>query len=78
VQRSSESIGLFICTTAPDGLVIFAAIRRAALLKSYRDASFRVVPRTLWNAPYVMTSLTGILEPQAAADNDSDHHNDCE
>jgi hypothetical protein len=67
----------FYLHNSSDDLAIFAAIHRAALLKSYRDASFRVVPRALWHAPCVMTSLTGLLESQTATDNESDHHNDC-
>ena len=62
-----------------------AAIRPAALhglptaiLKSYRGGSFRVVPRTLRHTPCVMTSLTGLLESQTAADNESNHDNDSE
>jgi hypothetical protein len=56
---------------------MFAAIRRAALLKSCRGASFGVVPRALRQAPCVMTSLTGLLDCLTGKDNESNHHNDC-
>ena len=42
--------------------------------KSYRGASFRVVPCARWYAPRVMASLTGLLD-QSAADNEGKHDN---
>jgi len=49
-----------------------------AAFRSYRGASFRVVPSALWHTPCVMTSLAGPLESQTAADNESNHQNDSE
>ena len=43
--------------------------------KSYRGGSFRVMPCARWHTPCVMTSLTGFLDCQTAADNESNHYN---
>ena len=56
------------------------ALRRSTPLqiiigRSYRSGSFRVMPCARWRTPCVMTSLTGLLDCQTAADNESNHYN---
>jgi len=46
--------------------------------KSYRGASFGVVPRGRRHTPCVIISLTGLLDCQTGADNESNHQNDSE
>jgi hypothetical protein len=89
--NSAENCGSIFLAAAPLSFLIsgakkamFAAIRRVSLhglqtatFKSYRGASFRVVPRARWHAPCVMATLTGLLD-DATADNESKHNNESE
>ena len=49
------------------------AAQRAAISPRCGDTSFVMA---LWHTPCVMTGLTGLLESQTAADNESNHDND--
>ena len=47
--------------------------QRAVISSRCGDTPFVIA---LWHAPCVMTGLTGLLESQTAADNESNHDND--
>src|SRR5262249_31227775 len=73
------NVGVAACPVACGALSPLRLVARFAnrTFKSYRGASFRVVPCARWYAPCVMASLTGLLD-QSAADNESKHDNNSE